>query len=63
LENSLEDEVTYKAYYDAIVDNRHLFEGRYVMHITEGVNCLYSFFAAEAGSKKVYCVLTGKGEK
>jgi len=60
---NIEDTSSHKAYHDAILDNRYLFEGKTVLHLTEGMNCLFSFFAVEAGCKKVYCVLNGKSEK
>lgn len=41
------------------MNNQHLFSGKIVLHITEGINLLYSIFAARAGSKKVYCVIAG----
>lgn len=63
LSTNLEDTATHKAYYEAILENRYLFEGKIVLHITEGINCLYSFFAVEAGSKKVYCVLNGSSDR
>lgn len=53
----------HKAYYEAMVDNKHLFVNKYVLHLTEGINCLYSFFAVEAGCKKVYCVVNGDSER
>lgn len=34
LENMLEDQITIKAYHDSILDNKHLFAGKYVLHLT-----------------------------
>lgn len=42
------------------MENQHLFAGKIVLHIAEGINCLYSIFAAKAGSRKVYCVINGE---
>ena len=63
LESTLEDEVTHKTYHEVIMENQHLFQGKIVLHITEGINCLYSIFAAKAMAEKVYCVLNGNSEK
>jgi protein arginine N-methyltransferase 1 len=58
-EAAMEDQLTHQTYYKAIMQNQHLFAGKTVLHITDGVNCLYSIFAAQAGSRKVYTVLNG----
>jgi hypothetical protein len=63
LESTLEDEVTHQTYHQVIMENQHLFQGKIVLHITEGINCLYSIFAAKAFAQKVYCVLNGNSEK
>ena len=60
---SLDDDATHKAYADAMLENRYLFEGKTVLHLTEGINCLFSFFAVEAGCKKVFCVINGQSER
>lgn len=63
LECCIDDEFTHQIYYKVVMENQHLFAGKIVLHITDGVNCLYSVFAARAGSKKVYCVINDKSEK
>jgi 23S rRNA A1618 N6-methylase RlmF len=45
------------------MENQDHFAGKTVLHITEGINCLYSIFAARAGATKVYCVILEKGER
>jgi 23S rRNA A1618 N6-methylase RlmF len=45
------------------MENQDHFAGKTVLHITEGINCLYSIFAARAGATKVYCVIQEKGER
>lgn len=46
-----------------MMNSKELFIDKVVLHLTEGINILYSFFAAEAGSKQVYCVINGHGER
>jgi type I protein arginine methyltransferase len=58
-EAAMEDQLTHQTYHQVIMQNQHLFTGKTVLHITEGSNCLYSIFAAQAGSRKVYCVVNG----
>lgn len=58
-EAALEDQITHQTYHKAIIQNQHIFAGKIVLHITEGSNCLYSIFAAQAGCRKVYCVVNG----
>eukprot|EP00122_Pirum_gemmata_P019031 Pgem_evm1s17826 len=52
-EEMLKDEVRTLGYRDAIVNNKHLFEGKVVMDVGCGTGVL-SMFAAQAGAKKVY---------
>jgi hypothetical protein len=58
-EAAVDDQHTHHAFHQAIMENQHLFAGKIVLHLTEGINCLYSIFAARAGSRKVYCVVNG----
>ena len=51
----LKDSVRTKSYRNAIVQNRHLFEGKIVLDVGCGTAIL-SMFAAQAGAKKVYAV-------
>eukprot|EP00659_Diplonema_papillatum_P000565 gene565-855_t len=43
------------AYHDAVMQNKHLFEGKVIMDVGAGQGIL-SMFAAKAGAKKVYAV-------
>lgn len=54
-QNMLEDSVRTSAYHQAIVQNRSLFEGKVVMDLGAGSGIL-SFFAAQAGARRVYAV-------
>lgn len=51
----LKDTVRTLAYRKAIVDNKHLFEGKIVLDVGCGTGIL-SMFAAKAGAKHVYAV-------
>jgi len=53
----------HRAYHKSIIENSHLFQNKIVLHLTDGINCLYSIFAARAGAQKVYCVINGGSEK
>lgn len=54
-ETMLQDRVRTQAYQDAILNNRHMFEGKVVMDIGCGTGIL-SLFAAKAGAKKVIAI-------
>ena len=54
-QNMLEDHVRTEAYYRAITENRAEFEGKVVLDVGTGTGIL-SFFAAQAGAKRVYAV-------
>jgi histone-arginine methyltransferase CARM1 len=54
-QNMLEDSVRTSTYHLAILQNRSLFEGKVVLDLGAGSGIL-SFFAAQAGAKRVYAV-------
>lgn len=54
-QNMLEDAIRTSTYYQAIIQNRSLFEGKVVMDVGAGSGIL-SFFAAQAGARRVYAV-------
>jgi type I protein arginine methyltransferase len=54
-QNMLEDHVRTETYFKALMDNRHKFEGKIVLDVGTGTGIL-SFFAAQAGAKRVYAV-------
>ncbi len=54
-QNMLEDSVRTSTYHQAILQNRAAFEGKVVMDLGAGSGIL-SFFAAQAGAKRVYAV-------
>lgn len=58
-EEMLKDDIRTLSYMRAIVQNRHLFEGKVVMDVGCGTGVL-SIFAAKAGAKKVYAVECSK---
>jgi hypothetical protein len=45
------------------MENQDQFANKTILHITEGINCLYSIFAARAGAKKIYCVIKEKNQR
>merc|ERR1712194_591741 len=51
----LQDDVRTKAYRDAILNNRQLFEGKIVLDVGAGTGIL-SLFAAQAGAKRVFAI-------
>jgi protein arginine N-methyltransferase 1 len=51
----IKDEMRTKAYFNAIVGNKHLFEDKVVLDVGCGSGIL-SVFAAKAGAKHVYAV-------
>lgn len=51
----LEDHIRTEAYYRAVQANKHAFEGKVVLDVGTGTGIL-SFFAAQAGAKRVYAV-------
>jgi protein arginine N-methyltransferase 1 len=53
----LKDEVRTKSYRNAIMNNKHLFKDKVVLDVGCGTSIL-SLFAAKAGAKKVYGVIT-----
>lgn len=58
-EEMLKDEVRTKTYMRAILDSKHLFEGKTVMDVGSGTGVL-SIFAAKAGAAKVYAIECSK---
>ena len=54
-QNMLEDHIRTATYHKAITENRKAFEGKIVLDVGTGTGIL-SFFAAQAGAKKVYAV-------
>jgi type I protein arginine methyltransferase len=54
-EEMLKDEVRTKSYMNAIMQNKHLFEGKIVLDVGCGTGIL-SMFAAKAGAAKVYAI-------
>lgn len=62
-ESGVEDRITHNAYYEAMIENQHLFEGKRVLQLTEGMNLLYSIFAMRSGAAVVYCVINGESER
>ena len=54
-QNMLQDFVRTNAYYQAILDNAADFQGKVVLDVGAGSGIL-SFFAAQAGAKRVYAV-------
>jgi len=51
----LRDRPRVSAYYDAMMNNKHLFENKVVLDVGSGTGIL-SMFAAKAGAKRVYAV-------
>lgn len=54
-QNMLEDHIRTEAYYRAVQENKSIFDGKVVLDVGTGTGIL-SFFAAQAGAKKVYAV-------
>mgnify|MGYP003671560297 FL=1 len=52
-EEMLKDEIRTRSYRNAILGNKHLFEGKVVLDVGCGTAIL-SMFAAQAGAKKVF---------
>lgn len=59
-QNMLEDQIRTEAYYKAIHGNRSAIEGKVVLDVGTGTGIL-SFFAAQAGAKRVYAVEGSEG--
>lgn len=62
-ESCVEDTLTSEIFHEVIMENQHLFAGKTVLHLTDGINLLYSIFAVRAGSRKVHCVIIDKSSR
>lgn len=62
-ESCVEDTLTNEIFHEAIMENQHLFAGKTILHLTDGINLLYSIFAVRAGSRKVHCVIIDKSSR